>query len=143
MLCLDVNVLVFAHRSDLDEHQVYEPLVVDLVNGSEPIGLPGIVLAGFLRLVTNRRVFTDPTPTARAWDFIDRLLAAPTTLEFRPGPSRWSHVRALAQRIDARGADLADAYIAAHAVDNNATLLSADRGFARFTALRWRHPLDR
>ena len=31
--------------------------------------------------------------------------------------------------------------IAAFAIENNATLLSADRGFARFERLRWRHPL--
>jgi predicted nucleic acid-binding protein len=40
------------------------------------------------------------------------------------------------------GNDIPDAYIAAYAVENNATLLSADRGFARFDRLRWRHPLD-
>ena len=31
--------------------------------------------------------------------------------------------------------------VAAYAIENNATLLSADRGFARFERLRWRHPL--
>jgi predicted nucleic acid-binding protein len=43
---------------------------------------------------------------------------------------------------DARGNDVADAYLAAYALENNATRLSADRGFARFHRLRWRHPLD-
>ena len=30
----------------------------------------------------------------------------------------------------------------AYALENNATWLSADRGFARFNRLRWSHPLD-
>jgi predicted nucleic acid-binding protein len=44
--------------------------------------------------------------------------------------------------IDARGPDIADAYLAAYALDNNATFVSADRGFARFSRLKWRRPLD-
>jgi uncharacterized protein len=44
--------------------------------------------------------------------------------------------------IDARGNDIADAYLAAYALENNATWLSSDRGFARFRRLRWSHPLD-
>jgi uncharacterized protein len=44
--------------------------------------------------------------------------------------------------IDACGNDIPDAYLAAYALDNNATWLSADRGSARFKRLRWAHPLD-
>jgi predicted nucleic acid-binding protein len=50
--------------------------------------------------------------------------------------------RQLADDIDARGNDIADAYLAAYALENNATWVSADRGFARFRKLRWSHPLD-
>ena len=35
-----------------------------------------------------------------------------------------------------------DAYVAAYEIENNATFLNADRGFARFSRLRWRHPLE-
>ncbi len=143
MLCLDVNVLVYAHRVDLPEHDQYAPLLTDWANGSEPIGLPGVVLSGFLRLVTNRRVFVEPTPTAVAWDLVDRLVAARSTVQLQAGPRHWTHVRTLAHDIDARGGDIADAYVAAYALDNNATLMSADRGFARFSRVRWQHPLDR
>ncbi len=50
--------------------------------------------------------------------------------------------RQLAGDIGARGNDIADAYLAAYALENNATWLSADRGFARFHRLRWSHPLE-
>jgi uncharacterized protein len=142
VLCLDVNVLVYAHRTDLPEHERYEPLLADWANGSEPIGLPGAVLSGFLRLVTDRRVFVEPTPTSGAWEFVDRLLEARATVQLHASSRHWSHVRTLAHDIDARGGDIADAHLAAYALDNNATFISADRGFARFSRLRWRHPLD-
>jgi toxin-antitoxin system PIN domain toxin len=101
-----------------------------------------VVLSGFLGLVTNRRVFVEPTPSADAWRFVDRLVPARSTVHLLAGPQHWSHVRTLSHDVDARGGDLADAHLAAYAVENNATLISADRGFARFRRVRWRHPLD-
>jgi toxin-antitoxin system PIN domain toxin len=77
-----------------------------------------------------------------AWASVDRLLAAPAARLLVPGERHWGHFRRLASRVEARGPDLPDAYVAAYAVENGATWLSADRGFARFPELRWRHPLD-
>jgi toxin-antitoxin system PIN domain toxin len=142
VLCLDVNVLVCAHRSDVSEHERYTSLVADWANGLEPVGVPGIVLSGFVRLVTNRRVFAVPTPTTDAWRFVDQLLDAPAAMLLQASERHWTHFRHLANDIDARGPDVADAYLAAYALDNNATFISADRGFARFSRLKWRHPLD-
>jgi predicted nucleic acid-binding protein len=65
MLCVDVNVLVYAHRKDLPEHQTYRPLLERLANGEEPLGLPDIVLGGFIRLMTNRRIFARPDAARR------------------------------------------------------------------------------
>ena len=35
-----------------------------------------------------------------------------------------------------------DAYLASIALDLDAELVTADRGFARFAGLRWRHPFS-
>jgi uncharacterized protein len=142
MRCVDVNVLVYAHRADLPEHPDYRQLLEQLANDEEPLGLPDLVLAGFLRVVTNRRVFTEPTSPAQAWDAVNSLLEAPAVMRLRAGDRHWGLFRQLASDIDARGNDIADAYLAAYSVENNATWLSADRGFSRFHRLRWRHPLD-
>ncbi|KZS76405.1 ribonuclease [Mycobacterium kansasii] len=142
MLCVDVNVLVYAHRADLREHSSYRSLLERLANDDEPLGLPDGALAGFVRVVTNRRVFTEPTSPHDAWQGIDALLAAPAAVRLGPGERHWMLLRQLAADIDASGNDIADAYLAAYALENNATWVSADRGFARFRRLRWRHPLD-
>ncbi|MBZ1526040.1 hypothetical protein J3329_10590 [Leuconostoc mesenteroides] len=63
MLCVDVNVLVYAHRADLREHADYRGLLERLANDDEPLGLPDSVLAGFIRVVTNRRVFKKKNET--------------------------------------------------------------------------------
>jgi uncharacterized protein len=139
--CLDVNILVSAFRFDTPEHPRYEQLLTEWANGSEPLGLPDVTLSGYLRIVTNRRIFAVPTPPDHAWSDVRSLLAAPAALMLRPGPTHWSTFERLADDIDASGADLPDAYVAAYAVENHATFISADRGFARFASLRWQHPL--
>ena len=141
MICLDVNVLVNAHRLDAPDHRDYADLLVELANGSEPVGLADIVLSGFLRVVTNRRIFKVPTPTDVAIQSVSRLIGSPAGMLLRSGERHWSIFLELADAMSARGNDVPDAYIAAYAIENNATLLSADRGFARFERLRWRHPL--
>jgi uncharacterized protein len=142
MLCVDTSVLVYAHRADLPEHADYRPLVERLGNGDEPLALPDLVLSGFVRVMTNRRIFTEPTSSDTAWAAVEALLAAPAAMRLHAGERHWALFRELAADIGARGNDIPDAYLAAYALENNATWLSADRGFARFNRLRWSHPLD-
>ena len=142
VLCLDVNVLVSAQRADLADNERCGQLLETWANGSEPVGVPDMVLSGFLRIVTNRRIFAEPTTSTEAWGYVDRLLDAPAVVLLRASDLHWTRFRSLANDIDARGPDVADAYRAAYALDNNATFISADRGFARFSRLRWRHPFD-
>jgi uncharacterized protein len=142
MLCVDVNVLVYAHREDLPENPDYRPLLERLANGDEPLGLADLALGAFVRVITNRRIFMEPTSSDEAWHAVDALLAAPAAMQLRPGEGHRKSFRQLARDVDARGNDITDAYLAAYALENNATWLSADRGFARFHRLRWSHPLD-
>lgn len=142
MRCVDVNVLVYAHRNDLPEHSDYRDLLERLANDDEPLGIPDVALAGFSRVMTNRRIFSEPTSADEAWTAVDALLAAPSVMRLAPGERHWTLFRQLAADVDARGNDISDAYLAAYALENNATWLSADRGFARFSRLRWSHPLD-
>lgn len=142
MRCVDTNVLVYAYRADLPENQTYRVLLEQWANDDQPLGIPDVVTSGFVRIMTNRRVFREPTSPAEAWAAVDALLRAPATIALRAGSRHWDLFRQLAADIDARGNDVPDAYLAAYAVENNATFLSADRGFARFGRLRWRHPAD-
>jgi toxin-antitoxin system PIN domain toxin len=94
-----------------------------------------------VRIMTNRRIFREPSMPAEAWAAVDAVMRAPASIALRAGSRHWGLFRQLAADVDARGNDVPDAYLAAYALENNATFLSADRGFARFSRLRWRHPL--
>ena len=86
MLIPDVNVLIYSHRLDAPEHPAYADWLRQLASGLQPFALSELVLSGFLRLVTNTRVFRQPTPLERALEFIDQLCARPTARLVRPGP---------------------------------------------------------
>ncbi len=64
MLCLDVNVLVSAIRPDASHHKVAPTAIEVLRHGTEPVALRPEVAVGFLRVVTNRRIFTSPQTAA-------------------------------------------------------------------------------
>jgi len=142
MLLPDVNILVYAHRRDTDFHREFRSWLDRSRQGSEPLGLADQVLAGFVRVVTHPRVFLDPTPPREALRFVDSLAESPAATPVRPGNRAWAIFRDLVEKTAPKGNAIPDAYLAATALETGALLCTADRGFARYPDLRWRHPLD-
>jgi hypothetical protein len=141
MISPDVMVLVYAHRADVPEHSDYEHWLEGVARSPEPFALSELVLSAFLRIVTHRKVFADPTPLSVAMRFLDGLLALPTCRPVRPGPRHWQIFVSLCQQSRAHGKLVADAYHAALAIEHGCEWLSVDPDFGRFPGLRWRHPL--
>jgi hypothetical protein len=135
----DVNVLVHAHREESAKHDAYERWLDALVNGDQAFGLSGLVLSGFLRVVTHPRIFNPPTPVDVAQAFASTLAAAPQRVAIEPGPRHWDIFVRLCRECDARGNLVADAYLAALAIESGCEFVTDDRDFARFGGLRLRH----
>lgn len=89
-----------------------------------------MVAAGFLRLVTNVKVFPDPSPIKDALEFIDALLAVPG-VEMADVGREWPALRRICLEGKLVGNDIPDAWIAAVARTANARLVTFDRGFTR------------
>jgi toxin-antitoxin system PIN domain toxin len=142
MRCVDVNVLLYAHRPESPRHADYRTWLDTARSGAEPLGLTPIVESGFLRVATHPRVFVDPTPLPVALAFVEALRSSPAVIDVQPTPRHWAIFRGLLEQIGAKGNDVPDAFLAALSIDLGATWISADRGFARFRDLRWQHPLD-
>jgi len=137
----DVNVLIYAHREDAPDHDRYADWLRELVESAEPFALSELVLSSFLRIVTHQRIFDPPTPMDVALEFCDRLLDRPQGLILKPGPTHWWIFVELLRGADVRGPLVPDAYLAALAIEHGCELVTADRDFARFEGLSWRHPL--
>ena len=142
MRCVDVNVLVNAHRPEAAEHDAYRDWLEDARTADEPLGLADLVLSGFLRVVTHPRVFREPTPLAVALDVVARLRDTPNAVRLVPGDRHWGIFTGLLTQADARGNRVPDAYLAAMCIEQGATWYSADRDFARFPGLDWRVPVE-
>lgn len=137
MLFLDVNVLVAAHRPEsAPEWPKVERWLDGAVLGHESLGVAELVVSGFVRVVTNVRAFRLPSQPSQAVEFGTALLSAPATSVVRPGPRHWDIFADLVTTHRLRGNDVPDAYLAAVALERGATMVTMDRGFARFDGLR-------
>jgi toxin-antitoxin system PIN domain toxin len=136
----DVNVLVLAHRADQDDHAALRAWLETEVNSDRPFALADIAVSGFLRIVTNPRIYHRPTALDTALAFVDGLVEQPTCLPVAAGARHWTILRGLLRDADARGNLVPDAHLAAIAIEHGATVATRDRGFARFPGVRWIDP---
>ncbi len=111
------------------------------VNSGRPLVLADVVVSGFLRIVTNQKIYRRPTSLEKAVAVVDGLVGQPTCLPVSAGERHWRILRGLLVDADARGNLVPDAHIAAIAIEHGATVATRDRGFARFRDLRWFDPL--
>lgn len=141
MVLPDVNVLVYAFRREVAQHERYAAWLAGVVAGGDELGLHDHVLAGFVRIVTNHRVFATPAPTALALAFVGRLRQASRSRWLPAGAPSWAALEALVEHDRAIVGNLVpDAYLAAVALAHGCRLATADRGFARFPGLDWFDP---
>jgi toxin-antitoxin system PIN domain toxin len=138
----DVNVLIYAHREEAARHVEYRRWLESVLDGPSAFGLSDLVLSSFLRVVTHPRALRPPTPMDRALAFVEALRRAPQRVAISPGPRHWEIFQALVRGASAKGNLVADAYLAALAIESGCEWVTTDRDFARFPGLRWRHPLD-
>ena len=142
MIALDTNILVYAHRSDLPAHARAAQVAEDVLSGPAQVGLCWPVLQEFLAVVTNPRIFTEPTPADRAFAQVDDWLSSPRAIPLHESQAHLQTLRSLVIDGRAIGGALHDARIAAICLDHGVSeLLTADRDFSRFPALRIRNPL--
>jgi uncharacterized protein len=137
----DVNVLVYAHRQDSARHSDYLDWLNQILSSDATFGVSDLVLSGFLRVVTHPRVFCDPTPLPLALQFAESLRHHSNAVTLAPGERHWDIFRRLCREVNAKGNLIADAYLAALAIEAGAEWITTDRDYARFSGLRWRHPL--
>lgn len=132
----DVNILVYAHREESAEHDVYKAFLDNDITSGQAYGVSDMVINGFLRLVTNRKAYPVPTPLSRALGFADQIRHQPGAVLLAPGHNHWSIFTKLCTQIHAAHKDLPDAYLAALAIEYGCEFVTNDRRFKRFHGLR-------
>lgn len=142
MILADVNVFVHAHRSGSPDHDRYAAWLDEQRRSPAAFGVSELVLSGFVRVVTHPRVFDPPTSVDVALTFADAIRTQPNAVPVVPGRRHWMIFAELCRTAGAKGNLVPDAYLAALAIESGSTWMTADRDYARFPGLKWRHPLD-
>lgn len=141
MVIPDINLLVYAHNEADPQHAAAKAWWEDTVNGLEPVGIPWIVIGGFIRLMTHPRVLENPMPVKEATACVRSWLDQPSVIPLEPG-KRFSDIfLKFLDDLGSAGNLTTDAYIAAMAIEKQAEVHSCDTDFARFAGLNWKNPL--
>lgn len=141
MRLLDANVLINAHRQEAERHKDYQVYVESLVNGDETYAVSDVVISAFVRVVINQRVWRPSTPLDEALRFGASVRNQPHAVVISPGDRFWGIFTRICRQADVTSKLVTDAYLAALALEHGCEFITADRDFARFPGLRWRHPL--
>lgn len=142
MQLVDANVLIYAFREESRDHLRYRGWLEELAASGESFAVPELVLSSFLRLVTNGSIFRPGTPWHKALAFVEAIREEPGYVRLSPGARHWRIFIQLCESSAATGNLVADAYLAALAIEQGGEWITADRDFASFPGVRWRHPLD-
>ena len=142
MIAIDTNLLVYAHRPEMPLHVQAREMIESLPERGHLFGLPWPCVHEFLAVVTNGRIFRDPTPLSTAFQALQVLIDSRRFRMLGEGSGYLDHLAELAISGQVQGAMIHDARIAAlcwhHGVQE---LWSADRDFTRFPRLRVINPL--
>jgi len=142
VILVDANLLIYSQVSELKEHSAARAWFDDrLSDKSSRIGLPWPSLLAFVRIVANPRVFKKSTTVTAAWERVERWLELESVWIPMPTGHHPAILKRLLAETGEEGDLVPDAHLAALAIEHGLTLCSADRGFARFSGLRWENPL--
>jgi uncharacterized protein len=141
LILADVNVLLYAFRSDSVDHAKYKAWLEAVINGQAAYGIAPQVLSSLVRICTHARIFAHPSSRVDAFEFCRALLSQPNATVITPGERHWGIFEALCDRAKASGNLVQDAWFAALAIESGCEWITTDRDYARFPDLKWRIPL--
>ena len=141
MILPDVNVLLFAFRSDSLDHSKYREWLQAIVNGEAAYGMSPQVLSSVVRIATHPGIFARPSRLDEALAFSTVLLEPANCQPIQPGPRHWGIFCDLCRRAQVSGNLVQDAWLAALAIESGCEWITTDRDYSRFEGLRWRTPL--
>ena len=141
MIIPDINLLIYAHNAADPQHTLAKKWWESSINGSNPIGLPWIVMGGFIRLMTHPRVLENPMKTADATDCVRTWLDQASVIVLEPGKNFPIIFFNFLEDLGSAGNLTTDAHIAALAVEKQGEVHSCDLDFARFKGLNWTNPI--
>ncbi len=142
MMLVDTNLLIYAVDMDSPAHTAALDWLNATFSSGTQVGLPWVVLTGFIRITTNYRAMRSPINIEQALAYVGQFLQQPNVAIVNPGERHWLVLSSLLQNSGSGGNLTTDAHIAAMAIEHGYTVYSADNDFKRFTGLNHVNPLE-
>ena len=138
MILWDVNLWVYALRSDSPLHRVARAELDGASRTRDAFLFCPHVAASFLRIVTNAQIFMQPSSLEEAWAFVDVLESREDSIRAEVDSMTFGIFKHLCLVAKAAGNNIPDALLASIAIRNDAVLVTTDHGFQRFEGLACR-----
>jgi len=139
----DLNLLLYATNPQETRHRTAHQWWSTTLSSHVPVGLPWIVVLGFIRIATGPHYSGVPVSVDSAMSVIREWRSAECVRMIEP---REEHLHILERLLITRGvagSHTMDAHLAALAIEHRGTVYSADADFAQFPTVTWVNPLDK
>lgn len=142
MILPDANLVLYAHIEDFPQHPKSKSWLEKTLADGEIIGLAWQVIAAFVRIGTNPKIFKIPLTIVQIEKILNILLTHPNVKPVVPTDDHWQIFLKLLKDSNAAGNLVMDAHLAALAIEHNARLASTDDDFKLFPNLDYFNPLS-
>jgi uncharacterized protein len=141
VILIDANVLLYAYDADSPFHDRARTWLEETLARERDVRLALVTLLAFVRIATDRRLFTQPLSVEEATVIVAGWMDRPNVSIAEPTASHWTGLADAARNGQVSGPDVMDAHLVALAFGSGATLCTTDKGFARFDGLKRLNPL--
>ena len=136
MIALDTNILVYAHRSAVKEHERAKQVIEEVAASSGGFGFAFSTVCEFWSVVTHPTASGRPSTPAEAAAFILSLVEDGGARVWGARPGMTKHLLELAVDLGVSGPRVFDLQLAVLALESGATeIWTHDRGFTRIPGL--------
>jgi hypothetical protein len=132
----DVNVLIYAFKTNDPLHRIARTWLNDVVMGESRFALSKLALSAVIRITTDSRGNQNPASLADAFGFCGDLLKQPHCEVVEPGARHWEIFQELSIKTNTGGRAITDAWYAALAIEWGCEWVTFDRDFLKFPGLK-------
>ena len=141
MILLDANILLYAEDSLNPRNKEARAWLDEQLSGETTVCFCWTTINAFIRISTNRRIFTNPLSASQAVSRVHSWFEQPAVKIILPTENHWEFFKDLITSGQATANLVPDAHLAALAMEHGCTLYSTDSDFSRFPRLKWKNPL--
>ena len=141
MRLLDANLLVYAAFDVFPSHKKARVWLDGCLNADTRVGIPWESVTAFVRLASNPRVIVPCLSVRQAWGQAQYWLACANVWTPCATPRHHALLDTLLSGHGINHKHVADAHLAALAIEHGLVLSSADNDFSRFPGIRFENPL--